>query len=331
MSDVAPAARACAGCGTELAPALLACPACHALVHRERLDALARDADTAGKAGDFATAARLWRDALALLPSGSRQSAAVAARVDAAATAAQKADLAALRRGDGTRLAKIVGPLLVAGVFLLSKAKLLLLGLTKLGTLLSMFVFLGLYWAAWGWKFALAVVVGIYIHEMGHVAALRRRGMRADAPLFVPGLGAFVRMREHATTPSEDARIGLAGPWWGLGASLAALLAWRLTGIRFWGAVAHTTAWINLFNLMPVWQLDGSRGFSAISRVQRVAAAALIAVAFAVTREKMLVMIALVALYRAFQKQQPERGEWRAFGEYALLLAAFSGMMLIKA
>ncbi|HKO57659.1 MAG TPA: site-2 protease family protein, partial [Thermoanaerobaculia bacterium] len=242
----------------------------------------------------------------------------------------QRADMAALRRGDGSRLAKIIGPFLVAGVVLLSKAKLLLLGLTKMGTMLSMFLFLGVYWAAWGWKFALAVVIGIYIHEMGHVAALRRRGMRADAPLFVPGLGAFVRMREHATTPSEDAQIGLAGPWWGLGASLGALLAWQWTGIRFWGAVAHTTAWINLFNLTPVWQLDGSRGFHALSRVQRFAATALVAIAFAVTREKMLVMVGLVALYRAFQRQQPATGAWRAFGEYAALLIAFSAMMLIK-
>src|SRR2546426_6462832 len=37
----------------------------------------------------------------------------------------------------------------------------------------------GVYWAAWGWKFALGVVLSIYVHEMGHVQALQRYGIKA--------------------------------------------------------------------------------------------------------------------------------------------------------
>ena len=61
----------------------------------------------------------------------------------------------------------------------LTKAKFLLLGLTKASTFLSMFLAMGVYWTAYGWKFALGLVVSIYIHEMGHVAALHRYGFRA--------------------------------------------------------------------------------------------------------------------------------------------------------
>ena len=319
-------ATICAGCGTEVAPALFACPSCRALVHRERLDALARDAAAAEEAKDFTAASRLWREALALLPAGSRQSEVVADRVESAVKAAQRADLEALRRGDGSRLAKILGPIAVAAIVLFSELKLLFLGLTKMGTLVSMFLSLGVYWTAWGWKFALAIVAGIYVHEIGHLAAMRRRGMRPDAPMFVPGLGAFVRMRERVT-PAEDATIGLAGPWWGFGVAVVALIVWLTTGARFWGAVAHTTAWITVFNLTPVWQLDGSRAFRPLSVAQRWGIAALVAIAFAATREGTLLLVALVAATRAFEKRAPRTHDWRAFAQYVALFVECAAVM----
>src|SRR5207302_3963478 len=98
-----------------------------------------------------------------------------------------------------------------AALFLLTKGKLLLLGLTKATTFFSMLLSLGVYWAAWGWKFALGLVLSIYIHEMGHVFALRRLGFKASAPMFIPGLGALIRLRQHPANPREDAEIGLAG------------------------------------------------------------------------------------------------------------------------
>ena len=59
-----------------------------------------------------------------------------------------------------------------------------------------MAISLGVYWQLWGWKFALGFVLALYVHEMGHVAALRRYGVRASAPMFIPLLGAFVRLEE---------------------------------------------------------------------------------------------------------------------------------------
>ena len=69
------------------------------------------------------------------------------------------------------------------------KVKALFLGLTKGTTLLSMLLSLGVYWAMWGWKFALGLVLSIYVHEMGHVITLRRYGFKASAPMFIPGFG----------------------------------------------------------------------------------------------------------------------------------------------
>lgn len=240
MSDPSPQAAAgvpCNSCGSEVAPSLLLCPACHALVYRERLETLARDAGAAEEAQDPVRAASLWREALALLPQGSKQAERIGERIHRLTAAIEGKTLEEIRKSPepGSRWAKILGPFGAAGLLLwklkfilvaiLSKGKLLLLGLTKMSTVATLFVSLGIYRAAWGWKFAVAILAGIYIHEVGHVAELRRRGMAASAPMFIPGVGAFVRMHEHAATPSEDAQIGLAGPIWGLGAALAALAA----------------------------------------------------------------------------------------------------------
>jgi Zn-dependent protease len=86
---------------------------------------------------------------------------------------------------------------------------------TKASTFASMFAFFGVYWSAYGWPLALGLVMSIYIHEMGHVVRLRRLGIAAGAPRFIPGVGAVVMLKQHVSDPLIDARIGLAGPLWG--------------------------------------------------------------------------------------------------------------------
>jgi Zn-dependent protease len=109
-------------------------------------------------------------------------------------------------------------------------------------------------------------VLFIYIHEMGHVIALRSYGLPASAPMFIPGLGAFIRLRTLNITPIQDARIGLAGPFYGLGAALLSLALFLATGRPIFAVIAHFGATINLFNLIPVWHLDGSRGFRSLTQ-----------------------------------------------------------------
>ena len=110
---------------------------------------------------------------------------------------------------------------------------------------------LGVYWTIWGWKFALGFVLSIYIHEMGHVAAMKRFGIAATAPMFIPGFGAFIRMKQHPATVQEEARIGLGGPIWGFGAAAGCFLLYVATDQPYWAALTHTGAMIDLFNLLP--------------------------------------------------------------------------------
>jgi len=208
----------------------------------------------------------------------------------------------------------------------LSKGKLLLLGLTKISTLASMLLSMGLYWSLYGWRFAVGFVLSIYVHEMGHVAALARYGIAATAPMFIPGFGAVVRLKAYPANPGEDARVGLAGPIWGFGAALVALGVYIATDSGIWRALAQTGAWINLFNLIPIWQLDGGRGFRALTRQQRIMATGVALVLWAVTSETVLLLISLGGIYRFFTHDAPEQPDNVALFQYVGLLAALSAI-----
>jgi Zn-dependent protease len=209
------------------------------------------------------------------------------------------------------------------GVLLIGKLKFLLLGLTKASTFVSMFAFFGVYWSVYGWPLALGLVVSIYIHEMGHVSMLRRLGIAAGAPLFIPGVGALVMLKQHIDDPVTDAKIGLAGPVWGLGAALAALGAYAATGAQIWFAIAHLTGFLNLFNLIPVWQLDGSRGFHALSRAERWMVVVAIGVMLWLTGQRLLFIVGGVAVWRAAQREVGP-GDRRVLATFLVLVVALS-------
>jgi Zn-dependent protease len=312
----------CSRCGTQLAPASLACPACGALVHAETLKDLAGKAQAQTAVGDLVAARDFWMDALNFLPGQSQQHAAIRARVeelneqiDAVPKPSPDDNKSMLWRG----LAGFGG----TALFLFSKFKFLLLGLTKASTFVSMFAFFSLYWSVYGWPLALGLVVGIYVHEMGHVSMLRRLGIAAGAPLFIPGVGALVLLKQHVSDPLTDAKIGLAGPVWGLGTALTALAIYWLTGARIWLAIAQLTGFINLFNLIPVWQLDGSRGLHVLARGERWLLVAVIAVALMLTEQRLLFIVGGVAIWRSLQRDAGP-GNTRVLATFAGLVLALS-------
>ena len=298
----------CTGCGTDIGAAMLMCPGCHRLVHADTLGRLAAEAELAAQKGDAGAALVSWRLALELLPPDTEQSRRIGARVAELSRHAETAPEPAAPRPAWAKAGTFLGTVglllwkfKVVLLLVLGKLKFLLLGLTKMGTVFSMLLSFGVYWTIWGWRFALGFLVGMYIHEMGHVAALRRYGIAATAPMFVPGLGAFVRLKQTLQSPREDARVGLAGPLWGLGATIVAYAAFLVTGAPVLAAIARFTAWVNLFNLLPVWQLDGGRAFASLSSLQRWVAAAACGVAYAITRDGLLVLMMIAAGARAFR------------------------------
>src|SRR4051812_21875515 len=157
----------------------------------------------------------------------------------------------------GAALAKFAGTL-KAGLLLLPKLKIL----TTSG---SMLVSVAAYSLIWGWRFAIGFVLLLLVHEMGHVIQLRREGIKASAPMFIPFLGAYVAMKELPKDAAAEARVGLAGPVLGTIGCLIPAAFWVGTGSDFWQACTFVGLFLNLFNLLPVLPLDGGRAMQAVS------------------------------------------------------------------
>jgi Zn-dependent protease len=168
------------------------------------------------------------------------------------------------RPGFGKRLASALAAL---GV-LLAKAKALVFLLPKLKlitTFGSMLVSIAAYGLFFGIPFALGFVLLLFLHEIGHVIQLRREGIKASAPMFIPFLGAVISAKSMGKDAAAEARVGLAGPILGTVASLVPFAVWLLTGSDFWRALAYIGFLLNLFNLLPVVPLDGGRAMAALS------------------------------------------------------------------
>lgn len=295
---------------------------------------LAAEAEEHERQGRLTDALVAWRTALDLLPKNSRQYSTITAHVAELGRHGQPSQ--APERPAWTKRAGVLGGVALAVwkfklaiLFLLTKGKLLLLGLTKASTLFSMLLSLGVYWQAFGWRWALGVVASIYVHEMGHVAMLRKYGIPATAPMFIPGIGALIRSRFYPTDVVAEARVGLAGPMWGLGAALTAFAIYQLTKIPAWGALAEIGAWINLFNLTPVWQLDGAHGFKALTRGHRLIVVAAIAAAWILSSKGILLLLLLAAIWAALGQKAPEERDDRTLIEFLILIGALTALATI--
>jgi Zn-dependent protease len=161
-----------------------------------------------------------------------------------------------------------LGGVLAAIVAFAAKGKALLLLLPKLKLLTtsgSMLVSIGAYTLIWGWQFAVGFVVLLFVHEMGHVIQLRREGIQASAPVFIPFMGAVVWAKQLGNDALAEARVGLAGPVLGSLGALACLPIASATGNNLFRALAFTGFFLNLFNLAPVLPLDGGRAMAAMA------------------------------------------------------------------
>jgi Zn-dependent protease len=169
------------------------------------------------------------------------------------------------------RLRKLLAPFgaaaLVAVKFA-AKLKVVLVALPKLKlftTSASMLVSIAAYALIWGWTFAVGFVLLLLLHELGHVIQLRREGVEASAPMFIPFLGAVIAARSMGDDAAAEARVGLAGPILGSLATVIPLGIWLATDQEFWQALAYIGFFLNLLNLLPVLPLDGGRAMAAVS------------------------------------------------------------------
>jgi len=189
-----------------------------------------------------------------------------------------------------------VGPVAI----LLAKGKFLLTAIFKLKFLLTFFAFFGVYWAMFGARFGIGFAVLILIHEMGHYIDIKRRGLPADMPVFLPGFGAYVRWQALGVSLETRAEVSLAGPLAGFLAALACAILWWQTGDPLWAALARAGAVLNVLNLTPVWVLDGGQAALALSKTERIILLTACLALWLVLGQGVFFLVAAGAAYQVF-------------------------------
>ena len=160
--------------------------------------------------------------------------------------------------------AAITAALAAGWKFILPAFK-LLKGAKFLLTGLSMLASVWVYSIAFGWPFAAGLVICIFVHEMGHVAVAALQGVPVTVPIFIPGMGALILQKQWAKSAWAEALIGIGGP---IGGTIAALFCWGMyyaTGHPIFLGLAFFAFFMNLFNMTPIFPLDGGWIVGSIS------------------------------------------------------------------
>ncbi len=292
----------CPRCGQPVSAGTLVCPACRALVHGQKFEQLSDAADRLERKCRMASARETWLQALLLVPQDSEHAEWIRQHV----AELEVKESAAVGNDSRSKWVKRLGPLGPVAV-LAAKAKTALLALSKLKFLLSLGAFVTLYWAAWGPKFGVGFAALILIHEMGHFIDVKRRGLPAEMPVFLPGLGAYVKWKAMGVSTETRAAVSLAGPFAGWIASVICLAIWWKTGDSLWAGLARVGAWLNVLNLIPLWILDGGTAVSALSRTQRFLISTAGLALWAFLGETLFLIVGAAAAFRAFTKDFPEK------------------------
>ncbi|HEX5685488.1 MAG TPA: site-2 protease family protein [Ideonella sp.] len=225
------------------------------------------------------------------------------------------------------------------------KLLLLLLSGVKLGPLLasggSMLLSVGLYAFVFGWRYAAGFVALLFVHEMGHYIAARRRGLAVGLPTFIPFIGAWVELKDLPHDAETEAYVGLGGPLLGTMGAIVCYFVARNEGIHWLLAVAYSGFFLNLFNLIPLSPFDGGRITAVLSPRIWLLGVPVLGALFYYRPNPMLILIALLAapqVWKAIKYRKdsaeaatyynvPTKVKWE-YGIYYVALLGFLAVMV---
>lgn len=122
-----------------------------------------------------------------------------------------------------------------------------------------------LSWIAFAWLitpfFATVILVLLGIHESGHLIAMARNGMSVRGLYFIPLLGAVIttdKIRDRWV----GVKVSLAGPLIGAVSAVLALGIHALWPAPEAAAAAFMAAGLNLFNMLPMFPIDGGQALA---------------------------------------------------------------------
>jgi Zn-dependent protease len=229
---------------------------------------------------------------------------------------------------------KLFAPVIGLGLLILKFGG-LLLKLKVVTTAGSMLVSIAAYAWIWGLPFAIGFVILIFIHELGHVLELRRQGVPASAPLFIPFLGAVIGMKQLPDDAWKEAQVALAGPILGSAGAAVCWVAAEASGSELLMALAFVGFFLNLFNLIPIVPLDGGRAAGALHPAIWLLGL-LIMVGIAVVSPNPILIIIIVLggfeLWRRW-KERGERADYYRLEAWqrATVAAVYIGLIVVLA
>lgn len=142
--------------------------------------------------------------------------------------------------------------------------------LKKGGVALLIMVGLGilsfaLYSLFLSWEFAILLMGSLVFHEYGHLWAAKRVGMQTKGIYLIPFIGGVAVSGGRPPSQAAWVFVALAGPAFGLALALVTALAYVCTGWTVLAAAAWWMAMLNLFNLIPIYPLDGGQVMHCIA------------------------------------------------------------------
>jgi len=309
----------CSRCQAPLLPEDKICSHCRALVHTDEIEALRIQALGLERGGQAAQAREVWLGMVQLLPAGSDQ----AQWIEGHVQVLERSSPALVAPQKPKSWAKRLGPLAPLAL-LLAKGKTFLFAIFKFKSIFSFAAFLGVYWALYGAWFGVGFAAMIMLHEMGHFVEVKRRGLPAEMPVFLPGLGAYVKWQAMGVSLETRALVSLAGPAAGvLAALIAATLYWQ-TRNPLWAALAHAGA---LLNLIPVWMLDGAGAVLPLDKMGRISLLAFSVLLYWWSGEMTLLLLAAGFVWQLFRKAIPTDGSVTVQLYFAGLLAVLAWLL----
>jgi Zn-dependent protease len=223
------------------------------------------------------------------------------------------------------------------------KILLLLLSGAKLGKLLTtggtMLISVVLYAFIFGWKYAVGFVALLFVHEMGHYVAAKRRGLDVGAPTFIPFVGAWVQLKHMPHDAETEAYVGLGGPLLGTVGALVVYFFARDAQAPWLLAVAYSGFILNLFNLIPLSPFDGGRITAVLSPRIWLLGVPMLGALFLWRPSPMLILMAFLAapqVWKAirYRKDSDEARTYYAVPaarkwEYGLIYLALAGFLAV--
>jgi stage IV sporulation protein FB len=130
-------------------------------------------------------------------------------------------------------------------------------------TSLAIYLALG-YYIFKRWEILLLITAVVLIHEMGHFIAMKAFHYKDLGIFFIPLLGAYVSGTKREVSQRESAIILLAGPLPGI---VIGIVLYMLGERDLFNGIGDTSYYtismflviLNLFNLLPVYPLDGGQ------------------------------------------------------------------------